>query len=312
MSFFVHDLADVKSSDIGRETRIWQFCIVLEGAKIGENCNICAHSYVENDVIVGNEVTIKNGVHLWDGVQIEDRVFIGPNATFANDRFPRSKDYSKKYESTLIRKGASIGANATILPGITISENAIVGAGAVVTRNVPANAIVVGNPARITGYVDASSALIETSDDTQYEDTPTLTETKVKNVTIHRFPLIRDIRGCLSAGEFDEIVPFTPKRYFLVFDVPSIETRGAHAHHLCHQFLICVKGSCSVLVDDGENKLEVELSSPNRAVYIPPMVWGIQYKYSSDAVLLVFASHKYDPDDYIRNYADYLDLRNAQ
>ena len=146
---FIHNLADVQSDKIGAGTRIWQFCVVLPGAEIGENCNICAHVLVENDVRLGNNVTVKSGVQLWDGISVEDGVFIGPNATFTNDLFPRSKAYPEKFSRTTLKHGCSIGANATILAGTTIGENAMVGAGAVVTKDVPANAVVVGNPARV-------------------------------------------------------------------------------------------------------------------------------------------------------------------
>ncbi len=144
----IHPLSDVQSEDIGWGTLIWQFCVILPNAKIGRNCNICAQVLIEGDVVVGDNVTIKSGVQLWDGVRIEDNVFIGPNATFANDLFPRSKQYPNKFLQTIVKAGASIGANATILPGITIGENAMVGAGAVVTKDVPAMAVVAGNPAK--------------------------------------------------------------------------------------------------------------------------------------------------------------------
>ncbi len=144
----IHPLADVQSTALGQGTRVWQFVVILAGAQIGENCNICANSLIENDVVVGNNVTIKSGVQLWDGTRIEDDVFIGPNATFTNDRTPRSKHYPAQFEGIRICRGASIGANATILPGVVVGEGAMVGAGAVVTRDVPAGATVVGNPAR--------------------------------------------------------------------------------------------------------------------------------------------------------------------
>jgi len=145
----IHPLSDVQSQNIGEGTRIWQFCVVLPQAKIGANCNICAHVLIENDVIIGDNVTIKSGVQLWDGVRIENNVFIGPNATFTNDLRPRSKIYPEVFLQTVVKKGASIGANATILPGVTIGEKAMVGAGAVVTKEVPAGAVVVGNPAKL-------------------------------------------------------------------------------------------------------------------------------------------------------------------
>jgi len=145
----MHPLASVQSLSIGEGTRIWQFCVVLPGAKIGANCNICAQVFIENDVVIGDNVTIKNGVQLWDGLRIENNVFIGPNVTFTNDLFPRSKVYPAQFLHTIVKSGASIGANATILPGITIGEDAMIGAGAVVTKDVPAGAVVIGNPAKI-------------------------------------------------------------------------------------------------------------------------------------------------------------------
>ncbi len=139
----IHPLSDVQSKNIGESTKIWQFCIVLEGAQIGENCNICSHCIIENDTIIGNNVTIKCGVQIWDGMRIEDNVFIGPNATFCNDRHPKSRAIEWTCEPVIIKKGAVIGANATILPGVTIGENALVGAGTLISKDVPANAKIV-------------------------------------------------------------------------------------------------------------------------------------------------------------------------
>ncbi len=153
MTFKIHPLADVKTQNIGSKTRIWQFCVVFAGAKIGANCNICAHVLIENDVVIGNNVTVKSGVQLWDGLRIEDNVFIGPNATFTNDLFPRSKMHPEQFLQTVIKSGASIGANATILPGITVGEKSMVGAGSVVTKDVPAGVVVIGNPAKIVRQI---------------------------------------------------------------------------------------------------------------------------------------------------------------
>lgn len=150
----IHALSDVQSKQIGQDTRIWQYVVVLPGAKIGIACNICSHCYIENDVIIGDRVTIKNGVQLWDGLRIEDDVFIGPNVTFTNDLFPRSKaDF--KLLTTKVAQGATIGANATILPGLKIGEKAMVGAGAVVIKDVPPGAVVVGNTAKVIRYIKA-------------------------------------------------------------------------------------------------------------------------------------------------------------
>jgi acetyltransferase-like isoleucine patch superfamily enzyme len=144
----IHPLSDVQTKNIGNNTKIWQFCVILQNAKIGENCNICSHVFIENDVKIGNNVTIKCGVQVWDGIEIEDNVFIGPNVTFTNDKHPKSRNENWEIKKTIIKKGASIGANATILPGLVIGENTIIGAGSVVTKNVENNNIVVGNPAK--------------------------------------------------------------------------------------------------------------------------------------------------------------------
>lgn len=137
----IHTTSDVQSKKIGLNTNIWQFCVVLPDAEIGDNCNICSHCFVENDVKIGNNVTIKCGVQLWDGLRVGDDVFIGPNVTFCNDKYPRSKHYPEKFLKTIIKKGASIGANATILPGVVIGENAMIAAGSIVTKDIPSNCV---------------------------------------------------------------------------------------------------------------------------------------------------------------------------
>lgn len=305
--YFAHEKALCESMNIGKGTRVWAFAHILPKAVLGEDCNVCDGVFIENDVVVGNRVTIKCGVQLWDGLSVEDDVFIGPNVTFTNDRFPRSKVFPEQFAKTVVRKGASIGANATILPGLEIGAGAMVGAGSVITRSVPPNAIAVGNPARIIGYVDTN----EPQPATQTSDGSApgkVTSSAVRGVTLHELPHIVDMRGNLSVGEFERSIPFLAKRYFLVFDVPSREIRGEHAHRTCHQFLICVKGSCTVVADDGQQRREFLLDRPNLGVYLPAMVWGIQYKYSSDAVLLVFASEYYDSSDYIREYGEFIAL----
>lgn len=309
----IHEKSDVASKKIGVGTNIWQYVVILEGARIGSDTNICAHCFIENDVVIGDRVTIKSGVHLWDGTRIGNDVFIGPNATFTNDKFPRSKIYPEKFLETRIDSKASIGAGAVILPGLTVGFGAMVGAGAVVTQSVPPYAIVMGAPARITGYVDSEMSTFKafTANETISPDVE-ISSLAVKGVAIHRMKRVYDMRGSLSVGEFRKDIPFEPKRYFLVFDVPSIETRGQHAHYHCHQFLICVRGSCAVVADDGKNRVEVLLDAPNKGVYLPPLTWGIQYKYTCDAVLLVFASDAYDADDYIRSYSNFLDIVNGK
>lgn len=152
----IHPMADVQTAAVGAGTQIWQYTVVLPGARIGRDCNLNAHCLVENDVVIGDRVTLKCGVFLWDGMTVEDDVFIGPNATFTNDKFPRSRKPPEEFQRIVLKRGASIGANATILGGVTIGEGAIVGAGSVVTHDVPPGVIVCGNPAREAGRVPES------------------------------------------------------------------------------------------------------------------------------------------------------------
>ena len=302
--WFKHPQALVESERIGRGTRVWAFAHVLPGAVIGEDCNVCDHTFIENDVVVGDRVTLKCGVQLWDGVRLEDDVFVGPNATFTNDPFPRSRQHLAAHPRTVIREGASIGANATILCGLTVGRRAMVGAGAVVTRSVPPHAVVVGNPARIVRYVEAVEAPAAAAPVVA----PATGEVPlgVRGVTLERRPVIRDMRGNLTAREVGQGLPFAPRRYFIVHDVPTKEVRGEHAHRTLHQVLVCIRGSVTVLVDDGVHRQETVLDSPELALHVPPMVWCVQYKYTADAALLVLASDAYDPDDYIRDYEQFL------
>ena len=304
MSYKKHPTAIVETENVGAGTRVWAFVHILPGAQIGTDCNLCDHVFIENDVTIGDRVTVKSGVQLWDGVRIEDDVFLGPNVTFTNDPFPRSKQYLEKYATTLIQNGASIGANATILPGVTVGKNAMVGAGSVVTKDVPPNAIVMGNPARIVNYVI----------DTKKQDTKIikaeseLQELPVSGVKIFKFPEVSDLRGNLTFAETPGLLPFSPHRFFLIYDVPGKEVRGEHAHKELHQFMICIKGSCAVVVDDGNERCEIFLDKPTLGLYVPPMIWATQYKFTQNAVLLVLASDIYKADDYIRNYDEYLKL----
>jgi len=309
MNYFKHENALVESDKIGNGTRIWAFAHILPGAVIGDDCNVCDHTFIENDVHIGHRVTIKCGVQVWDGVTLENDVFVGPNVTFTNDPFPRSKNHLKQYPRTVVRRGASIGANATIHPGITIGINAMIGAGAVVTRDVPPHAIVVGNPARIQGY--STTSITDAQDAVGSEAGELNIKINVSRASVICMPMITDLRGNLTFGEYGKELPFIPKRYFIVFDVPSKDVRGEHAHRDLHQLLVCVKGSCCVALDDGVNRDRVVLDTPAKGLYLPPMIWATQYKYSQDAVLLVLASAKYDHADYIRDYDEFIGLINT-
>ena len=303
--YFVHELARCESARIGEGSRIWAFAHVLPQAVVGRDCNLCDHVFLENDVIVGDRVTIKSGVQLWDGLRVGDDVFIGPNVSFANDPFPRSKRRPAEFARTTIGPGASIGAGATILPGVVIGPRAMVGAGAVVSRDVPAFSIVVGNPARIAGYVDAQDQRIGRRLSFTSGAAP------LQGVGgVLQIPLMLgvDMRGKVAVAEHGRELPFVPRRVFAVYDVPSIQVRGEHAHRICEEFLVCVSGQVTVGVDDGKGRDEYVLDNPRIGLYIPARVWTVQYRYTDHAVLVVAASHSYDPDDYIRDYAKFLEF----
>lgn len=301
MSYFVHDKGICETEYVGDGTRIWAFSHVLPGAVLGADVNINDHVFVENDVVIGDRVTVKSGVQVWDGVTLEDDVFVGPNVTFTNDPFPRSKQYPEAFARTTVQEGASIGGGATILPGRTIGRRAMVGAGAVVTRDVPPYAIVAGNPARIRGYVDSSPG------PTPKPIPGAETEPQGGPGSLIPLTVAQDLRGSLCAIEFSSI-PFVPQRFFSVFAVPSADVRGQHAHRKCEQLLVCLAGTVDCLVDDGETRATYHLASSDTGLYMPPMTWGSQFNYSTDAVLGVFASLPYDNADYIRDYAEFLDL----
>ena len=254
---------------------------------------------VHAEARLGDGVVVQSGAYVAAGVSLGAGCRVGPNAVF-EDAEPGT------VAVTCVKDGVHIGAQAVIHAGVTLAARCVVRPGAVVTRSVPPGAIVEGNPAAIVGYVGASPAAARAS--AARPPVPAVVATEVPGVTMHQFPLIHDLRGDLTVGEFGSHIPFTPQRWFMVLGVPSREVRVEHAHRVCHQFLVCVQGSCSVIADDGRHKVELLLDAPHRGVYLPPMVWGIQYRYSADAVLLVFASHAYDAADYIRDYDDYLTL----
>lgn len=310
--FFVHEKGLCETTRVGKGTRIWAFAHILPGARLGADCNVCDGVFIENDVVVGDSVTIKCGVQLWDGVRLGDRVFVGPNATFTNDKRPRSKQYPERFAETIVEQDASIGANATILPGVRIGQGTMVGAGSVVTKDVPPYAVVIGNPAVITGYQSETYAAFT---EPAIAPMPRLGEKSgdrlplgVGGCELWRLPHFSDMRGLLTPLEFDRDLPFAPKRSFLVFGVPNNKVRGEHAHRECHQFLIAVAGELSVVVDNGSRRCEVELTDPTIGLHMPPMVWGIQYKFRPGTALLVYASHAYAKDDYLRDYAAYRRL----
>ena len=274
-----------------------QDVIISPSARIGPNC------FIEGHTTIGANTVLVGGITLVGDTTIGANCLVEPGVCLTN-MFPSAGETSR---SLVLGDNISVGAGSVLACGVTIGSNARIAAGTMVFRNVPPHAFVKGNPAAIVGY-DTSAPTISAHDYGSKIDAPRLdvSTCAVPGVRLHRFPRIRDLRGDLSVGEFGRNVPFEAKRYFLVFDVPSAETRGEHAHRQCEQFLICVSGQVSVLVDDGEYRAEFDLIGPNIGLYVPPNIWAVQYKYSPGAVLLVFASHFYDPSDYIRSYDQFL------
>jgi acetyltransferase-like isoleucine patch superfamily enzyme len=306
VSFFKHENSICESETIGDGTRLWAFTHILPGAKIGRDCNICDFVFIEDNVELGDRVTIKSGVQLWDGITIEDDVFIGPNVTFTNDKFPRSRQHLSEYPLTKIERGASIGANSTILPGITIGQGSMIGAGSNVTKSIPPFAIAYGNPARIQGYVESDSSTSKSNKDSKSESN---TAKLPGGCEVINLTNASDARGSLMAIDFDDFKPFDVRRVFYVYDVPTHNVRGEHAHKVCSQFLIALNGSIRVLLDDGYSRAEVTLKSNIEGLLVPPMVWSSQFEFSHGSILGVLASHKYNNDDYIRKYSEYLDIK---
>ena len=246
-----------------------------------------------------DEVTISPGAYVADGVVMWPHVVVGPNAVVLAAT-------EQGGPPTTVHSGVVIGANATVLPGVEIGQQARIGPGSVVTRSVPPLAIVDGNPARIVGYVD--SAPPDADRPVAQPASRSVRTSLVRGVSVREFTTVIDIRGSLTAAELERDIPFQPARFFLVYDVPSTETRGAHAHRHCQQLLVAARGQLAVVADDGEIRQEFLLGSPSLGLHLPAMTWGIQYKCTADAVLLVLASDPYDPADYIRDYAEFVTL----
>lgn len=269
---------------------------IEQGADVAATAALGCFVQVCSGASVGSDAVIEGLTIVPPNVRVHERVRIGHGVCFVT---PVSET-----NPTVICQNATIGAHAIIHAGVSIGEKSVIAPGSLVERSTPSLAIVEGSPAKIVGYVGAfQSDLVSTASENDRIQT-----SQVRGVKLHHLPRIVDIRGNLTVGEFDRTIPFSVKRYFIVFDVPSAATRGEHAHRTCHQFLICIRGSCAVVTDDGSQRQEFLLDRPDRGLYLPPMIWGIQYKYSADAMLLVFASHHYDSTDYIRNYSEFLQL----
>lgn len=242
-----------------------------------------------------------DGVESYRPAIVEDGVVVGKNVLFDG---PDIK----------LRKSSRIDSGALIIGGVEIGQGAWVKAGAVVFSSIPANSICQGNPAVVVGYQSQQTPLTQNLigglDPDQYSFTQKSRSFKlnVGDAEIRLIKKVDDARGALTVGQIPDDIPFAPTRYFVISQVPSKELRGEHAHRTCHQFLVCLSGSCRVLLDDGSSRFQVTLDRPELGLYMPAMIWGTQYSYSPDAVLLVFASHHYEPNDYIHSYDEFLAL----
>jgi acetyltransferase-like isoleucine patch superfamily enzyme len=297
-----HPSAVCETDRIGAGSSIQAFAYLAAGVQIGTACSVGSHARIGPGAFLGDRVRVESGARIADSVRLESDVSVGPNATVGYE--PANRVPSTQ-PATVVRQGASIGANATIVAGLIIGAYSRLAPGVVVNRSVPDHAVVSGNPAQIVGY----SPTVDMPDIQQGAGQLSKTRaTSVRGVKLYHMREVEDMRGNLSVAELGREVPFEVKRYFLVYGVPNMEVRGEHAHLECHQFLIAVKGSLHVVADDGQQREEFVLDRPSLGLHLPPMTWGTQYRYSSDAVLLVLASHHYDAADYVRDHDRFLAL----
>jgi UDP-2-acetamido-3-amino-2,3-dideoxy-glucuronate N-acetyltransferase len=269
----------------------------VESRRIGRGTIIGAYAHVGADVEIGDGAAIGDSVFLNGMVRVDDAVRIGPKCCI-----------DAGGAQVVLYKESAVGANATIWPGVSVGRGAHVEPGSVVTKNVPALAVVAGNPAQIIRYC----AMPTRTARTQSSGGASRVATEIPGVTLHELPLHEDLRGNLTFGEGQRHVPFPVKRYFLTFSVVSEEVRGEHAHRRLEQFLVCVHGRVHIAANDGHTQADFLLDRPNLGIYIPPMIWSVQYRFSSDAALLGLCSDYYDPDDYIRDYAEFLELARGR
>ena len=302
MGTFIDPSARFEADVLGEGSRVAAYVHVAAGVTVGKNCVLHDHAVLVGDVVLEDDVEVHAGARILGRVHAEEGASIGAGAVVGVE----SPAGDGGTDGVVIRRFASLGANVTVSPGVVVGRRAVVEGGAVVRQSVPANAIVSGNPATIVSYVDSGRE----ADPTHVVSPPAqvvgLTETRVRGVTLHGLTNARDLRGSLMATEFSGL-PFAPRRLFTVYEVPSESVRGAHAHRECSQFLVCLAGGVSSLVDDGSAREEIHLASPEVGLHIPPMIWGTQWRYTRDAVLLVLASHPYDAADYIRDYEEFLE-----
>lgn len=281
---------------------IHEKALVSKDAIIGENCVIEGNSVIGAGASIGDGCVISSGAYICPLACIGKNVKVGPNVVFAE-----TGDFGANGKSRVM-DGVIIGGGTVILP-VSVGCHSVVEAGSVVTKDVPPYAIVSGNPAVITGYVGTGEKYCDSSRNF-IKSTEGCVHTR-SGASLYALKTFSDIRGDLLPIEFKKCIPFRVKRVFFVYNVYTGSIRGEHAHKECHQFLVAVNGSLNVVCDNGKERDEFILDSPSVGLYIIPGVWGVQYSFSRDAVLAVFASHDYDDSDYIRNYFNFLEFKNA-
>ncbi|MEN6543311.1 WxcM-like domain-containing protein [Parvibaculum sp.] len=259
-------------------------------------------AFIDPTSTLSPSATIGPLAYVGPGAVVGDSVVIGPGAQILSD----------SDRPTIIKPWAVIGGGSTVTAGVEIGTYARIGSGVVVAENVPPNMILSAPRPRVLGYGEGSGQPVARRHFSRDSKLDAPTKIGVGAGELWPVPVFSDLRGSLSAIELSTNLPFRPERIFLIYGVPSEEMRGDHAHRRCAQFLVAVHGSVSLILDDGERSVEVRLNRPNLGVYMPPMIWGTQYNYSSDAVLMVFASHSYDPSDYIRSYDQFKAILASQ
>lgn len=289
---------------VGKDSQVGAGSSIAAGCILGEAVGLAANVTIERDTRIGRSTKVGASVYIGPAVTIGADVSVGPNAAFVGSSFDDERS------GATVEAAASIGANASVVGAVTVGAGSVVGAGAVVTQDVPAFAVVVGIPAQIIGYVRSTSLNVDRrvrASALSRDELPL----RIGATTALQMPTVTDIRGLLTYGEVDAHLPFVPVRYFLISDVPSSKVRGEHAHRKLHELLICVRGEVAVATDDHVERGEIVLDRPDVALHLPPMVWSRQYRYSSDAILLVLASDVYDEADYIRTYDEFVTVADG-
>lgn len=288
----VHRTADLTRATIAASARVGQFAVIEPGATVGERSVVEPLAVVRRDARIGNSVTVGSGAHVSTGVTVCDHVTLGANCCLQSEPTAEA--------ATVVREGARVGAGVVVMSGVEIGQNATVEDGSVVAGDVPPGSTVFGNPAIMQNHSRPSGQTLRLHRPA---------ESRIPGVEFIRLREIEDVRGTLTVCQWNQQLPFEPRRIFFLHGVPNENVRGAHAHKECAQALVCFNGTVNVLVDDGRERDEFVLSASDSGIVIPPGIWATQYRYSQNAMLVVFASHDYDADDYIRDYGEFLDYR---